>query len=547
MQFSMLMGLSQFLECKEIQKYYQGCVNTMKKQNVWRLIQRSLAGLQRLQWKLMLSYMVTTMITLVIFELVGVLLIAQFVIAKYPKIVTDSLQQEVEQAAQYFAKGPPNKDDLTGFLQGSDGNLQSAYINQGPGVSVSIDIEPGFSVVVNKAGQVLATTNGDAAPAGSQVQNKLSGNELEELKAAQAGQIKGSYTDSNGARQVVVAAAPIVDQDHHVVAVILTRQAIPSLWKVLTAVFPLVWPSLLLVTSLAGVVGCVFGFFMSLWLTQRFKKVSRAARNWSEGNFTSSIVDRSVDEIGELAGQLNTMAHELEKLLMERQRLAMLEERNRLARDLHDSVKQQIFAISMQVGSAQELLVCNDVVATKERLGEIDHLIYEVQQELAALIQQLRPSVLGDKSLQSALRDYSTEWAQQHAIAVEIQMDECPMLTAQVEEAIFRIVQEALNNIARHGKASLVQIQLQCENNQITCWITDDGQGFDTNIAAERRVGLQSMRERAVALNGSLRITSIFGEGTQVMAAFPYRAASTALPQEGNTNGAKRADPRPAR
>ena len=509
-------------------------------------MQRFFARLLRLQWKLMLSYMLTTMITLVIFELIGVLLIAQFVIVKYPKIVTDSLQQEAQQAAQYFTQDPLNKDDLTKFLQDNDGSLQSAYIDQGPGISVSIDIEPGFSVVVDKAGEVLATTNKDAVASGSQIQKKLSAKEQEKLKAALVGQINATYTDSNGTHQVVVAAAPIVDQDHHVVAAILTRQTIPGLWKVLTAVFPLVWPSLLLVTSLAGVVGCLFGFFMSLWLTRRFKKVSRAARDWSEGNFTSSIMDRSVDEIGELAGQLNSMAQQLGKLLVERQRLALLEERNRLARDLHDSVKQQIFAISMQVGSAQELLTYNDVGATKERLGDIDHLIYQVQQELAAMIQQLRPSILGDKSLQDALYDYSAEWTQQHAIAVELQLEGCALLPAYVEEALFRVVQEALSNVARHSKATHVQIQLDCSGDQITCCIADDGQGFDTNVAAERRIGLQSMRERVIVLGGSLRITSVFGEGTQVMAVFQRGTSNLAL-EEGKEDGAKRTDPRPAR
>lgn len=216
--------------------------------------------------------------------------------------------------------------------------------------------------------------------------------------------------------------------------------------------------------------------------------------------------------------QLNSMAGKLEQLLSERQNIAVLEERNRMARDLHDSLKQQLFAGIMQVWSAQGLLDTN-ITGAKERLDTIEHLLGQAQQELSTLIHQLRPLALVDKPFSEALRDYSEQWTRQHNVVLDLDIAEVD-LSLKAEEALLRITQEALSNIARHSQASAVQVQLVNQQEQVLLIITDNGRGSDPEHVRHQGFGLQSMRERMEMLQGSLSIVSEYGHGTCVSATY---------------------------
>jgi NarL family two-component system sensor histidine kinase LiaS len=211
------------------------------------------------------------------------------------------------------------------------------------------------------------------------------------------------------------------------------------------------------------------------------------------------------------------MAAQLQNLLAARQQLATLEERNRLARDLHDSVKQQIFAISMQI-AATRILLSRDVEAAGERLNKTEKLVQQAQQELTSLIRELRPVALEGKGLVAALRELLPQWSQQNEIVANLHVGEFQALPVTVEEALFRVVQEALSNIARHSQASLVQITLNVTDETISLSVQDNGQGFDLTHLEHRGVGLHSMQERMKALGGDLKLESAPGEGTQIVA-----------------------------
>ena len=250
-------------------------------------------------------------------------------------------------------------------------------------------------------------------------------------------------------------------------------------------------------------------------ITQRLKRLSVAADRWGHGDFTALAHDTSEDELGQVARQLNRMAEQLQNLLEARQKLATLEERNRLARDLHDSVKQQIFAVSMQIG-ATKVLLKRDIDAAEGRLNEAEKLVHQAQQELTSLIRELRPVALEGKGLAAALRELATEWAQQTNIVANVRVEGTSQrghqqdnqqrahpqgvpllytdervegsqetmgvqtLPLSVEEALFRVAQEALANVARHSKATLVQMILTITDETVTLSIVDNGQGFDT-------------------------------------------------------------------
>ncbi len=136
------------------------------------------------------------------------------------------------------------------------------------------------------------------------------------------------------------------------------------------------------------IVGLPLSYLMARSLTRRLKELSVVANHWSRGDFSVLIRDTSQDELGQAMRQLNLMAEQLQQLGQTRQRLTTLEAHNHLARDLHDSVKQQIFAATMQIGATRLLLQQNPAAATGA-LNEVENLIRQAQQELTILTQSL--------------------------------------------------------------------------------------------------------------------------------------------------------------
>jgi len=223
-------------------------------------------------------------------------------------------------------------------------------------------------------------------------------------------------------------------------------------------------------------------------------------------------------------------------LLEARQKLATLEERNRLARDLHDSVKQQIFAVSMQIGATRVLLK-RDVDAAEGRLNEADKLVRQAQQELTTLIRELRPAALEGKGLSSALRELATQWAQQTDIVANVRAEGTQTLPLTVEEALFRVAQEALANVARHSKATLVQMLLTSADDTVTLSVVDNGQGFDTAHEGRLGVGLLSMQERMKSLGGDVKVESTPGKGTRIVAYCNRLGVDTTTTGNGGAEG----------
>ena len=249
--------------------------------------------------------------------------------------------------------------------------------------------------------------------------------------------------------------------------------------------------------------------------TRRIKRLFLVADNWSRGDFSTSAKDASSDELGQLAQRLNNMAEQLQNLLNARQKLASLEERNRLARDLHDSVKQQVFAVAMQVRTAKMLLK-SDADEAQDHLQEAEQLVQKTQQELTALVRELRPIALENKGFVVALRELVTDWSRQTNIPVSLHITCEQTLPFTLEEALFRVVQEALANVARHSEATTVSLSLLYEEDNIQLVISDNGKGFDTEGVADTGLGLSSMRERIEALSGHIEIKSSPTIGTTI-------------------------------
>ena len=213
--------------------------------------------------------------------------------------------------------------------------------------------------------------------------------------------------------------------------------------------------------------------------------------------------------------QNQQLVDELQATQQKLQELAVLEERNRLARDLHDSVKQQVFAISMQLSAARTCMSESD--KAYEPVKQAERLAQQAGAELTTLIRELRPPELERKNLTTAIREHVGEWSRQNKIEAEINLDENISVDLQAEQALFRVLQEALANVARHSQASKVAITLKSEKKHVTLIIEDNGLGFEAEKIV-KGVGLDSMQERLAAMNGNLEISSRKAQGTRVTA-----------------------------
>ncbi len=268
--------------------------------------------------------------------------------------------------------------------------------------------------------------------------------------------------------------------------------------------------------------GILFGLIMSRGLTRRLGDLTRAADAWSEGDFSVQPRVKGSDEIGHLSMRMRHMAERIQNLLQSQQELAMLEERNRLARDLHDTIKQQTFAILMQLRAAQNQIE-TDPAAANQTLQEAESLVKAAQQDLGRIIAELRPAALEGQGLALALQNYLNTWSQHTRIPVEFHVQGERSLALSIEQPLYRIAQEALSNVARHSSASAVTVNLAYDAKQVRLSIHDNGSGFDPAGINGQNFGLQSMRERADALDGQFEVSSANEHGTTLTVVIPLK------------------------
>jgi signal transduction histidine kinase len=209
--------------------------------------------------------------------------------------------------------------------------------------------------------------------------------------------------------------------------------------------------------------------------------------------------------------------------LYERSReLSIVEERNRLARELHDSVTQKLFGVTLTAESAATV-VERDPKEARQQIQRLQQLAREAMEELRSLIFELRPPEVETEGLATALRKHVDVLQRVHGHAVQLQVDCDAAPRAAGDAEVLRVAQEALQNALRHAAAEHIDISLQADNGRLRLAVTDDGAGFDPADPAlrARRLGLTSMEERARALGGRLSIESRPGEGTTVILEVP--------------------------
>lgn len=261
-------------------------------------------------------------------------------------------------------------------------------------------------------------------------------------------------------------------------------------------------------------------------------KVRSGGRDASVSVTTTHFTDadgrrRYILRVQEVADERKSEQERIAKLITHSILQAQENERKRISRELHDGIGQALYSASIQLDVAAELLSQGqDAGATLKRLQQHVRRTIEEVRHLSA---ELRPSVLDDMGLLSALRNYVQEFGHKFGIQVNFSYKgDKSRLPAAMETALYRIVQEALTNAAKYAKSERVDIDLIHEPAGVTLAIQDYGVGFDAAKQAGRGVGLYSMEERASILGGSFRVESAPGAGTRIMVAMPLRKGDAA-------------------
>jgi signal transduction histidine kinase len=216
------------------------------------------------------------------------------------------------------------------------------------------------------------------------------------------------------------------------------------------------------------------------------------------------------------------LAIENARLLERSRELSIVEERNRLARELHDAVSQKLFGLVLGAESAATLLD-RDAGAAAEQVARLGELAQDALAELRGLIFELRPASLEDEGLAATLRKQIDMLERVHGRAIELRITGAAKAAPDAAAEVLRIAQQALDNALRHADAERIELRLQGRDGRLTVTVADDGVGFDPAAPGlrSRRLGLTSMEERARALGGTLVVVSRPGEGTTVTLEVP--------------------------
>jgi PAS domain S-box-containing protein len=200
--------------------------------------------------------------------------------------------------------------------------------------------------------------------------------------------------------------------------------------------------------------------------------------------------------------------------------MAALEERQRLARELHDSVSQALYAIGLNAAAARQERA-QDSKRRDRLLGDVLGLAEAGLTEMRALIFELRPESLEQEGLVGALKKQVAAVQARYRLAVTASLGAEPSVSLSTKEALYRVAQEALHNIAKHARARAVDVALEVAVGELLLRVSDDGKGFDPMGSFPGHLGLRSMRERVGAVGGTLEIHSAPGKGTRICVRVP--------------------------
>ena len=392
--------------------------------------------------------------------------------------------------------------------------ITGVYPDDGPPLSLAL--------VVSLDGHVLATSYPTRYPIGSQAFSVLP-NGPNSLYGGAAGQI----SDVAGGR-VAWAVVPVVQASGKPLGSIKNLNAFvyvqapvqPKTIASFASAEPLLLPGLV-VLLLAVPVGTLFGLFTTRGVVRRLRRLAGTTASYADGNFAQRVATGPPDEVGKLERNFNEMAARLqaavsrERLLAEKS--ARLAERSRISRELHDSISQDLFSLSLLAAGLEKALPADSPV--RAEVQTLAETVQSTNREMRALLLELRPTTLDEKGLVPALEELVSNYSARLGVRVDADLEPVSLAPA-AELAALRIAQEGLANAIKHAHATTIRLAMHRRGEFAEISVADDGEGFILNGNGQG-LGLRLMRERVAELGGSLDIHSRDGEGTTVSATLP--------------------------
>ncbi|WP_407856669.1 sensor histidine kinase [Enterococcus hailinensis] len=279
---------------------------------------------------------------------------------------------------------------------------------------------------------------------------------------------------------------------------------------------------------------CAVVYFLVAFLEKRqLGKIEKKLQSLAAGNYEQAFLDTPISQnkemllvdhdIKRIKEKLITTSRDLQQLSSQPQMIdgttkekILEEERHRLARELHDSVSQQLFAAMMMMSALNEQSQYSEELEPyKKQLAMVADIINAAQSEMRALLLHLRPISLEGKSLRQGIEQLLKEL--QTKIQIQLKWDiQDISVASSVEDQLFRVVQELLSNTLRHAKANELEVYLKIVGQNVLLRIIDDGVGFEAKDEHAGSYGLRNIRERIASVGGTTKIISFKGQGTSV-------------------------------
>lgn len=494
---------------------------------------------RQLRWKLTLSYtLVTVGAFLVVLVIIGWIVLGGIFIPEEslnPEQMIDAWMNSTIDSnyliwSRILSQSPVDTDLVNLYLNGPESAITSIPLFRIGALEFWVSTQASIRVLILGAdGLLLAASVPDDPVFRSAIGRRLDPVQVPGLEAPLNAAMAGDRDPKHLYTVIVpnqqyIAAVPVFnrasgDKNQPVGAMVVLFDAVPTQRDIPAHILAIAGISLIIILLGTGILGTLFGSYFAHGLATRFKQLSTATDGWSEGDFSKYIDDTTGDEISDFAQRLNRMAKQLQSLLRRREDMAVSEERNRLARDLHDSAKQQALAASFELGAALTWYE-RDPQQARKHLVQADALVDSVRRELTSLVDELRPQSTDGQDFSEVLKEHASDWSHRSGIQLNMNIEGNGQLPFPTRETLFRIAQEALANVARHSSAGRADLSLEYGKNLVNLTIQDDGRGFDPS-APHDGLGLHSMQERAEAMGGGFTVESTPGAGTKIVVTLP--------------------------
>ncbi|WP_349409410.1 sensor histidine kinase [Pseudalkalibacillus sp. SCS-8] len=333
-------------------------------------------------------------------------------------------------------------------------------------------------------------------------------------------------------RQIVLGIALSITVFISMLSLFLLAYPLDS-WSLLWKRKILDLPFILFAPAVSILIGVAFGFISGLFWRKQLEGVMDALSQMGQGRPFEEQQAATTQEIQTIWTHLEKAQQHLTEQTKLSQKLAneraedqekriqkvVSEERNRLARELHDSVSQQLFAASMLMSAVNESET-EKSEGERRQLQLVEEMIHQSQLEMRALLLHLRPVALKGKTLEEGIQELLGELVQKVPLEIKWKVESIP-LQKGVEDHLFRILQESVSNTLRHAKATSLEVLCLEREGTVLLRVVDDGVGFDVEKSKTGSYGLQNMHERALELGGTLKIVSVPGKGTRLEVRIP--------------------------